>query len=305
MAFKPAQKQLLTLKLLITGPWSSGKSMLAIIIGDAIAKRTSGKLGGIDSENKMALYKHLSPDILIDWEFQDFAPESYTRKLWEAERLFSAVVMDGISPEWEFVVAEAERLGNGQNKFNSWGVMIPRHDAFTGAIMRSPAHVICTAQTKIEWALEPNAKGKLVPRKVGMKPVQRDNIGYVFDFIIEMDEDHNAIITKSRCPALRPGTVIQNPGVELAETLLSWLEDGATPYVEPWEIKALNEHCKAVLESTDNIPIAARKLYKALKSGNVENRPINATPEQLAKSLARLIELIGETPEEDKPDADA
>ena len=82
-----------------------------------------------------------------------------------------------------------------------------------------------TLRVKTEYVIEQNDRGKSVPRKVGLKPVQRDGIEYEFDVVGEMDLDNVLTVTKSRIPTLS-GVVVQHPGSELAETVRDWLADG-------------------------------------------------------------------------------
>lgn len=64
--------------------------------------------------------------------------------------------------------------------------------------------------------------GKQRPQKVGMAPIQRDGFEYEFDVFLDMDIENNAIVSKTRCPALN-GQVFEKPGADLAEILREWL----------------------------------------------------------------------------------
>jgi hypothetical protein len=83
-------------------------------------------------------------------------------------------------------------------------------------------------RAKTEYVLEADAKGKMVPRKVGLAPVQRDGLEYEFDVVGDMTLDNELLVTKSRCEALT-GQVISKPGAEIAATLRAWLGQGVTP----------------------------------------------------------------------------
>jgi hypothetical protein len=73
--------------------------------------------------------------------------------------------------------------------------------------------------------IEENDRGKKVPRKIGLKPEQREGIEYEFDLVGDMDHDNNLTVSKSRIPALTRA-VIQQPDGDLGKTIRSWLEDG-------------------------------------------------------------------------------
>jgi len=91
-------------------------------------------------------------------------------------------------------------------------------------ILAAPLHVIATMRSKTEYIVE-QAGGKTTIRKVGLAPVQRDQIDFEFDIFGDLDAEHTLVVTKSRCRALAD-TVIRKPGAELAATLLAWLTDG-------------------------------------------------------------------------------
>jgi hypothetical protein len=68
--------------------------------------------------------------------------------------------------------------------------------------------------------------------KQGMAPIQRDGFEYEFDVFIDMDIDNNAIVTKTRCPALT-GKVFPRPGADVAEILATWLKGQPAPEPPP------------------------------------------------------------------------
>ncbi len=68
--------------------------------------------------------------------------------------------------------------------------------------------------------------------KQRMAPIQRDGFEYEFDVFIDMDLDNNAIVTKTRCPALT-GKVFPRPGADVAEILATWLKGQPAPEPPP------------------------------------------------------------------------
>ena len=71
-----------------------------------------------------------------------------------------------------------------------------------------------------------------MPRKVGLKPVQRDGMEYEFDVIVDLDIDHLAKVSKSRCSALDGKSAIR-PDATFVEPLRQWLSVGAKPAATP------------------------------------------------------------------------
>jgi hypothetical protein len=97
--------------------------------------------------------------------------------------------------------------------------------AMLDALLAYPGHVIVTMRTKTEYVVENDDRGRKVPRKVGLKPEQRDGIEYEFDIVGELDQENTLVVSKSRARSLS-GTVIQKPDTRFAEVVLEWLNAG-------------------------------------------------------------------------------
>jgi hypothetical protein len=97
------------------------------------------------------------------------------------------------------------------------------------AILAYPGHVICTMRTKMEYVLEEEERrgGRkvMVPKRVGMKPVQREGCDYEFDVVADLDECHTLIVGKTRCPAI-DGQRVVKPGPEFLSPVIAWLGEG-------------------------------------------------------------------------------
>ncbi|HEY4622578.1 MAG TPA: hypothetical protein VIH12_01900, partial [Solibacillus sp.] len=59
----------------------------------------------------------------------------------------------------------------------------------------SPIHMITTMRVKTDYAMV-QEDGKTKPVKVGMKPVQKDDMEYEFDTVFNINMDHEASISK-------------------------------------------------------------------------------------------------------------
>jgi len=62
-------------------------------------------------------------------------------------------------------------------------------------------------------------------RDWGLAPVQRAGIEYEFTFVIDMDTDHNAIVSKSRAADLAD-LVKNKPDTEWFAKFYTWLVEG-------------------------------------------------------------------------------
>ena len=227
--FKPATRKKLKLRMAIDGPSGSGKTYTALRCATALGK----KIVAIDTEHgSMSKYQGELPDgIPWKWqvcELQNFDPKNYTLAIRAAKQQKPDVlIIDSLSHAWEGVGGALEQVEKSKsaNKYTAWKEVTPKHREMVEAILGFPGHVIVTMRSKMEHVLEENEKGKMVPRKIGMAPIQRPGTEYEFDIVGEMDWDHNLLITKTRCPAV-DGLRAAKPGPDFMEPILRWLDDG-------------------------------------------------------------------------------
>jgi len=223
--FLPATRAAAKARIAIAGPSGSGKTYTALALATAL-----GTTAVVDTERGSAS-KYAG---INGWEFstiapQSFAPASLVEALAAASSAgFQVVVVDSLSHYWmgvDGMLEQVDRRAKGGNNFSGWKEAGPDERRMIDALVAYPGHVIVTLRVKTEYVIEQNDRGKSVPRKVGLKPVQRDGIEYEFDVVGEMDLDNTLTVTKSRIPTLS-GAVVPKPGSELAETVRDWLADG-------------------------------------------------------------------------------
>ena len=131
---------------------------------------------------------------------------------------FGVVVVDSLSHYWmgvDGMLEQVDRRAKNGNNFSGWKEAGPDERRMIDALVAYPGHVIVTLRVKTEYVVEQNERGKSAPRKVGLKPIQRDGIEYEFDVVGELDLENTLTVTKSRIPTLS-GAVVQQPGGELA-----------------------------------------------------------------------------------------
>lgn len=236
--FKPATREKLKLRMAIDGPAGSGKTYTALRAAFTLGRRVAV----IDSEHRSASkYAGLSPDG-VPWKFDvceltHFAPTTYTQVVKEAAAAgYDVVVIDSLSHAWDGVGGALDQVdkkaSGGGNSFTAWKDVTPQHRELIETILAANLHVIGTMRTKTEWVLEEgtNAKGKsvMVPKRVGMAAVQRQGMEYEFDLVVDMDIEHLAKVTKSRCPLMDGKTAVQ-PGAAFFAPVVRWLDEGADP----------------------------------------------------------------------------
>jgi len=228
----------------LVGPSGSGKTYTAL----AIARHLTGPVALIDTERGSAS-KYAGDPMLPEFdvlELESFSPQQYIDAIAEAARAgYGTLIIDSLSHAWvgkggalELLDVATARSGN-HNEFNAWGEVTPLQNAMVDAILRAPMHVIVTMRVKTAYVVEANERGKQVPKKVGLQPVQRAGLEYEFDVVGDMTPDNMLLVGKTRCSPLA-GQVFPRPGREVAEILNRWLEAGSPADVVQRDVRPEN-----------------------------------------------------------------
>lgn len=224
--FKRAVKSQAKARIGLIGPSGSGKTYTALLLAQAMGER----IAAIDTEHGSAS-KYADEFEFDTLELANFHPQNYIDGIKAAGQAgYDVIIIDSLSHAWAgsggaLELADKGALKYSGNRFAAWRDVTPLHNQLIEAMLSSPAHVIATMRSKMEYIQTQDSKGKTIIRKVGMAPIQRDGMEYEFDIVGDLDIDHNLIISKTRCRAL-DGVVINKPGKELAETVKAWLSDG-------------------------------------------------------------------------------
>ena len=225
--FKKAVKEDAKLRMAITGPSGSGKTYSALSIASALA---NGKpVAVVDTEHGSASkYSDIFSFDTIDMH-APFHPDKYIDAIAAAAKEgYSVVILDSLTHAWSGegglldVVKTIEMRMKNPNSFAAWKDATPIQNRLIEAIVSGNLHIICTMRSKTDYVMQTGSNGKITPQKVGMAPIQRDGFEYEFDVVLDMDNDNNAIVSKSRCPELS-GKVIPKPGKQVANILTTWL----------------------------------------------------------------------------------
>jgi hypothetical protein len=235
--FQKATRKQLKLRMAICGPTGAGKTRSALRIASALGTR----IAVIDTENRSAsMYvgKADVPDFDV-LELETLAPRNYVEAITDAEAEgFDVIIVDSLSHAWQSkdgalaMVDRAAKRSQSENTYTAWRDVTPEHEALVDKLLRCKAHLIVTMRSKMEYVLEENARGKKVPKKVGMAPIQRAGMEYEFHVTAEMDVDHNLMVTKTRLDSIDQ-LVVNRPGPELGVTLLAELAQGVAEVERP------------------------------------------------------------------------
>jgi hypothetical protein len=231
-AFSPAVREQSKARIALCGPSGAGKTYTGLTVATAMGD----PVAVIDTEHGSAARYARGKDGQ-GWEFDHLAMTSFEplalveALATAAEQRYPVVLVDSLSPFWsgpggmlEQADAGARRFGG--NNFAGWKEARPMERQLIEAMLAYPGHVIATMRSKTEYVIEEDDRGRKTPRKVGMRPEQKDGIEYEFDIVGDLDWGHVLTVSKTRCSVLAD-SVIAKPGAELATTVLEWLSGGA------------------------------------------------------------------------------
>lgn len=235
-----ATRQRAKLRIALSGPSGSGKSWTGLIFAMVLAKRYKTRVGAIDTEREsLSLYadQELEPGLPAEFyptNLTDFSPVKYTAAINDAGREGCGVLLiDGLSHAWEGIGGALEMKDKAAdisgNSYTAWKDVTPAHRRMVDAILQYPGHVIVTMRSNTETVLvrDTNKAGKeiVVPKKIGMAPIQRKGMEYEFTIFGDMDLNHTLTITKTRCSAI-DGLIVTRPDSTYLNPVIQWLETG-------------------------------------------------------------------------------
>lgn len=195
MSFQKATRELRQCIILIQAPSGSGKTYSALSLMKGITN--GGKIAVIDTENKSsATYADEFDFFIKDLSPSEQSINGFITAMEEAKDKVDGLIVDGITPAWKDILEKANKMGGG---FKDWQALTPLQDKFMKYIQGYPKPLIVTVRMKQGYAMETNDKGKAVVKKVGLEPVQRNDLSYEFDVVFNIDRDsHKASLDKCR-----------------------------------------------------------------------------------------------------------
>jgi hypothetical protein len=226
LQIRKATRRKAKLRLALLGPSGSGKTMSAIKLAAGIG----GKIGVIDTENGSAdLYAEIADYDVITLE-KPYSVTKYREAIGAFEQAgYATIIVDSLTHAWSGAGGLLDKQGQmaakpGANSYTAWREITPEHNSLVEALLASPCHIIATMRVKTEYVIETNDRGKQVPRKVGLQPVQRDGMEYEFTVALDIDANHKAQASKDRTTMFEGfyDTITEATG----RKLLDWLDRG-------------------------------------------------------------------------------
>jgi hypothetical protein len=233
-----ANKEQVKLMVGLTGPSGSGKTYSALQLAFGITKDWNA-IALADTENRSSLY--YAGEKTGPWHLLDFPPtvqDGYHPRNWiqlisEVESIpgIKCLILDSITHEWQGVGGCLQLVNRyaknpRNNNFSAWNDVTPLHDSFVDKTRNSRLHIISTIRSKMGYATEKNeTNGKVMPKKIGLEPIQRDGLEYEFGVIFDIDISHYATSSKDRTGIFidrAPFLITPETGLELA----GWANNG-------------------------------------------------------------------------------
>ena len=287
MAFKPAYREQVRLRLALMGLSGSGKTMSSLATAASLSyeirkRGGEGRIAVVDTERESVKlyamsrgerrkYDAMSVDdgyalikqirkFPIDVDLMtSFSPLAYVDKINDAAREgYDITVLDSISHAWAGTGGALERKGKiedrGGNSWTAWRTITPEHNAFVDGMLGTPSHLIVTLRMKSQHAMElENGKQKIVD--LGIEEIQRDGLRYEFTLVGQIDQDHVMTVVKTRLDGvIANGDRFDRPGDEFGRRIYGWVNDGDEPAPKV-------EAPPAPAKSTDSVHPDVAKLY--------------------------------------------
>jgi len=265
MKLQKAERHQVKLRIGLSGPSGFGKTYSALLLAYGMTNDWE-KIALIDTENNSAsLYSHLGDFNVLSLE-EPYSPERYIKaiKLCE-ESDIEIIIIDSISAEWQGkggCLEIHEQLGG---RFQDWGKLTPRHNAFIDAIVQSKCHVIITTRSKVDYSLDKDLNGKTKVMKLGTKSITREGLEYELTVNFEfLNDKHLVQASKDRTELFsqKPEFIINST---TGKKLINWCNQGISVDKIKEQINSC-ETLEALKQIYNQYPNLSKELYPVVIS---------------------------------------
>lgn len=297
---RPAIRKAALARLALSGASGSGKTWTALGIATRLtAGHPDAVILVIDTEpgdgrqGAAELYADRFRFDTIEWH-PPYDPRDLALTIREAYPVLpehSVVIIDSASHFWR---GEGGTLDIAGGRFAGWKTATPIQDDLVDAILRAPFHVIVCTRAKQDYAQQLGADGRQEVVKLGLAPIQRDDLEYEFQVVVMMDQQHVMEVGKTRAAPLAGRKYAANHQGEFAEAYAAWLEEG----VALARMQDIDEVRRAVASVHDANRRAALKREFKGRFGDPESLTHDALPAVHDWLKANGLPEEGPTPEE-------
>jgi len=237
--FEPMEREQSKLSVAVYAPSGAGKTTAAFKIAQGIRNKLypgqSLKDIGlfIDTERRSStksVGRSIGGDVLEPLELYAFEPPFDIEKLWRLINYATSkgkkiIAIDSYSAFWSGMdgilenVADLEvKLADSKKLYGAWSEkeIIAKKNILKNLMTCSEAHIIICFRAKTEYVLETNARGKTVPRAVGVKEDMQADVRYEFDCVLSIDkETHEVTVVKDRIGYSEYRMTAENPNAPI------------------------------------------------------------------------------------------
>jgi hypothetical protein len=200
--FRKANKKKSKLRMALCAPSGAGKTYGAL----TIAQGLGGRIAVIDTECGSADLYSDKFDYDVCTITAPYTPEKYIKCIKDAEKEgYDTIIVDSLSHAWSGeggvldMQDSATKASSRGNSYTAWREVTPHHNALVNTILQSSCHIIATMRTKVAYEMKTDSKGKMVPIKIGLAPIQREGMDYEFTLVFDISVDgHIATASKDR-----------------------------------------------------------------------------------------------------------
>lgn len=224
-------------RIAMMGTSGAGKTLSALYLAYGITGNWK-KIALIDTEHERGRFYANRSDLntgtfLYAPMTAPYSPEKYIQYVKSAEKAVGSdgvIIIDSFSHCWNNeggvleIKEEIKSRNTGRNDFSIWNDVGKIQNNLINTILSVNCHTIVTLRTKMGYAMEVNEKGKTVPVKIGLEPVQRDNAEYEFDIVFQIDRQNHIASLSKDTTFLDKWSGVITP--ELGTQLNEWLSEG-------------------------------------------------------------------------------
>jgi hypothetical protein len=269
---RKASRKKARLRLGISAPSGAGKTMGALLLAYGITNDWN-KIGLVDTEEGSGeLYVGVTKQGVTIGEFgyirisKDFSPVNYTNAIHAFENAgYEVIIIDSLTHAWSGNEGLLDKQGRiaakSGNSYTAWRDVTPQHNALVNCMLQSPANIIATMRSKVEYAMQDGDNGKKKVVKLGMAPIQREGMEYEFTAFFDIDSSSVATTTKDRTDLFSninaAGTLDKRSFMitpAIGKELFQWLNTGKdVPLPEPVLPNPLIEKIKNLVEKVSSL----------------------------------------------------
>jgi len=231
--FKEAKRSDVRIKMALSGPAGSGKTLSGLTIASGLVSDIS-TVGVAQTEpgraqcylEKVGKFKVLEIE-------PPFTPGKFVEIIELAEESgLKCLIIDSLSDEWAGIGGALDMHHAAsevvRNSFVAWKKITPQHEALFNKILSSPIHIICTIKKKSDYIMEEverNGKKVVQPKRVGVKDIAREGTEYRWMLQFDLDQDGNLASTSKDNTSLfqgrEPFLITKQTGTELRNWCLN------------------------------------------------------------------------------------